>query len=237
MSNTELMAVTNRPVFINKKLENATERLIACSNTINGKEYAIAAILAEIESKSLYSDDGFGSSAEYAEQTFGIKKSKAYSLITIGKDFTRPILNRAGKAIGYCSNLLPAADIEKQDAPLIDFTTRQISIFTGLGRENVLELIDNGSLKPSMTCREISDLIKKIKEAVKSSNEVGENREATEVEEPEQVQVTEITRPESFDKITDDTLIAELRKRGFKVYKGKKEVVIDWITWGYSSLL
>lgn len=228
MSNTDLMVVTNRPVFINKQLENATERLIACSNTINGKEYAIATILAKIETKSLYSDDGFDSSAEYAEQTFGIKKSKTYSLITIGKDFTRPILNSAGKVVGYCSNLLPAADVEKQDAPLIDFTTRQISIFAGLGRENVLELIDNGSLKPSMTCREISDLIKKIKEAVKSANETGEDGEATEVEEPEQVQVTGIARPESFDKITDDILIAELRKRGFKVYKGKKEVVIDW---------
>lgn len=227
MSNTELMVVTNRPVFINKKLENATERLIACSNTINGKEYAIAAILAEIETKSLYSDDGFGSSAEYAEQTFGIKKSKAYSLITIGKDFTRPILNSAGKAIGYCSNLLPAADIEKQDAPLIDFTTRQISIFAGLGRDNVLELIDNGSLKPSMTCREISDLIKQIKEAVKTANE-GEDGEATEVEEPKQTQVTGVARPESFDRITDDILIAELRKRDYKVFKGKKEVVVDW---------
>lgn len=228
MSNTELMVITNRPVFINKKLENATERLIACSNTINGKEYTIAAILAEIETKSLYSDDGFGSSAEYAEQTFGIKKSKAYSLITIGKDFTRPILNTAGKVIGYCSNLLPPADIEKQDAPLVDFTTRQISIFAGLGRENVLELINNGSLKPSMTCREISELIKKIKEAVKTANEAGEQVELGEVKEPEQVQVTGIARPDSFDKITDDILIAELRMREFKVYKGKKEVVIDW---------
>lgn len=228
MSNTEMMVVTNRPVFINKKLENATERLIACSNTINGKEYAIAAILAEIETKSLYSDDGFASSAEYAEQTFSIKKSKAYSLITIGKDFTRPILNSAGKTVGYCSNLLPAADIEKQDAPLIDFTTRQIAIFAGLGRENVLELINNGSLKPSMTCREISDLIKKIKEAVKAANEGGENGESAEVEEPKQAQVTDVARPESFDRITDDILIAELRKRDYKVFKGKKEVIIDW---------
>lgn len=226
MSNTDMMVVTNRPVFINKKLESATERLIACSNAINGKEYAIAAILAEIETKSLYSDDGFGSSAEYAEQTFGIKKSKAYSLITIGKDFTRPIINSAGKVMGYCSNLLPPADVEKQDAPLIDFTTRQISIFAGLGRDNVLELINNGSLKPSMTCREISDLIKKIKEAVKTANEGGESEEPAEVEEPQQT--TGVARPDSFDKITDDILIAELRKRGFKVYKGKKEVVIDW---------
>ena len=228
MSNTELMVVTNRPTFMNKKLESATERLIACSNSINGKEYAIAAILADIETKSLYSDDGFGSTAEYAEQTFGMKKTKAYALITIGRDFTRPILTKAGNTIGYCSNLLPAADVEKQDAPLIDFTTRQISIFVGLGRENVLELINNGSLKPTMTCREISDLIKKVRDAVKTDNNGEAKEEPADVEEPEQVNVAGVARPDIFDRIDDGILIAELRKRGYKVHKGRKEIVVDW---------
>ena len=226
----EITIITNRPKFANKLLEKATITIMSCDNDIKSRQFSIASILAEVESKKLYADDGFASCAEYAEKTFGIKKSTAYALITIGKEYTRPILNEKGKVTGHCSNLLPPADMEKQDAPLIDFTTRQISLFSTLGREQVIDLVSNGSLSPSMTANQIREVVK----VQKALNAPEQPEPTTEPEQPEQPeQTTEpvtigIERPDTFDNLSSDILIAELRKRGFKVFRDDVEQVYNW---------
>lgn len=235
----ELSIITNRPKFSNKSLEKATIAIMSCDNDIKSRQFSIASILAEVEVKKLYTDDGFGSCAEYAEKTFGIKKSTSYALITIGKEYTRPILNEKGKVIGHCSNLLPSANFEKQDAPLVDFTTRQISLFSTLGREQVVDLISNGSLAPSMTANQIRDLVKSQKaiaateELEAESSTEPEPQPSTEPEaksEPATVEPVKvgIERPENFDNLSSDILIAELRKRGFRVFRDEAEQVYDW---------
>lgn len=231
----ELSIITNRPKFANKMLEKATLTILSCDNDIKSRQFSIASILAEVEVKKLYTDDGFGSCAEYAEKTFGIKKSTSYALITIGKEYTRPILNANGKVIGHCSNLLPPADMEKQDAPLVDFTTRQISLFSTLGREQVIDLVSNGSLLPSMTANQIRDLVKAQKALNVSDSEPEqepaqpepEHTESASIEQTEPVKVG-IERPENFDNLSSDILIAELRKRGFKVFRDDVEQVYNW---------
>lgn len=229
----ELSIVTNRPKFANKLLEKATITIMSCDNDIKSRQFSIASILAEVESKQLYSDDGFASCAEYAEKTFGIKKSTAYALITIGKEYTRPILNERGKVVGHCSNLLPPADMEKQDAPLVDFTTRQISLFSTLGREQVIDLVSNGSLSPTMTANQIREVVK----VQKALNAPEQPESTTEPEQPEQTPALEpttepvtigIERPDTFDNLSSDILIAELRKRGFKVYRDNEEQIYNW---------
>lgn len=211
---------------------------MSCDNDIKSRQFSIASILAEVEVKKLFADDGFASCAEYAEKTFGIKKSTAYALITIGKDYTRPILNQSGKVIGHCSNLLPPADKEKQDAPLIDFTTRQISLFSTLGREHVVDLVSNGSLSPSMTANQIRDLVKAQKALNVSDDEPAQpepeqvNPAQSEPEQAKPVQSEPVTvgieRPENFDNLSSDILIAELRKRGFKVFRDDVEQIYNW---------
>ena len=233
----EITIITNRPKFANKLLEKATITIMSCDNDIKSRQFSIASILAEVESKKLYSDDGFASCAEYAEKTFGIKKSTAYALITIGKEYTRPILNEKGKVMGHCSNLLPPADMEKQDAPLVDFTTRQISLFSTLGREQVIDLVSNGSLSPTMTANQIREVVK-VQKALnapeQSEPEQPSEQPAPEQSAPEQPeQTTEpvtigIKRSDTFDNLSSDILIAELRKRGFKVFRDNVEQVYNW---------
>ena len=231
---------TNQHVFLNKALTNITEIIIQCDNDIHSRQYVIAGMLAKVESEKLYKDDGFANAAEYATATFGIKKSLAYGLIAIGTDYTRPILNAKGKVVSYCSNLLPPANPDAQDAPLRDFTTTQIARFMSLGREKVLDLVKSESLKPSMTVREILDVVKANKEQRIESTSTEEQPTAPAEPVNAQEQPTSPVEPiigfipesrevADFDNMPSDWLIAELRARGFRVYNASgTEYALDW---------
>lgn len=231
----DLMTVTNRPKFLNPELERATKVLMNCDMQIKARQYDIAAILAEIDNRKLYEQDGFGSAVEYANTTFGIQKSVAYLLIEVGTNYTRPILNDKGKCIGHCSNIVPPANPDKQDAPLIDFTTGQLSRVTSLGREKVLELVKSGDLSPTMTYKDINALVKAHKPPKELSEPEPEeepdeasNADSKPHEAPE-ITTTGLKRGDSWDNVSTDVLIAELRIRGFKVLDHDgNEVFTEW---------
>ena len=243
MSN--IQPVTNRPKFLNKDLEKATVYIFSCDAQVRARQYDIAAILAEIDNKKLYKDDGFASAAEYANVTFGMQKTLAYALIEVGTNYTRPIYSDKGRVIGHCSNLLPAADIEKQTAPALDFTTGQIARMASLGREKVVELVNDGTVSPRMTHKEIDAVVKAnkppkaIKEAPETPTEPAETPTEPAETPTEPAEMTngettfprypEVRRDESWDKMPSDILIAEIRARGFIVYdRNGAEIVIDW---------
>ena len=262
MANFELQAVTNRPVFSNKELERATRLLMECDSQVRTRQFDIASILGRIESQKLYQDDGFANTAEYAMQTFGMQKTLAYELIDIGVNYTREVKNAKGKVIGHCSNLVPPANPEQLDFPVLDFTPNKIGKMKVLGREKVLELIQAGDLTPRMTFKEIADVVKlhKAKPALTEPEQPATEPEqpatepeqpatepeqpATEPEqpatEPEQPATEPATEPEpiviqladkrgnEWDALQSDQLIAELRKRGFNVYRNHCEYKIDW---------
>ena len=239
----QLTPVTNRPLFMNKQLEKVTQSILKAGTNIQSNRYGIAALLAKVQSEGLFKDDGFGNASEYACQTFGMEKSLSYDLIKLGQQYTRPILNDKGKTIGFCSNLIPPANPETQDAPLLDFTPTQIIRFMTLGREKVLDLIKEEKLTPRMTIREILAVVKANKppKALETSFKEQEPEQATEQEpeqateqEPEQATEQEPATVYSrnlydFDNVWSEWLIAELRKRGFKVYDVNGiEMVYDW---------
>ena len=224
----DLIPVSNRPQFINKGLEKATLAIMSCDRDIRSRNFAVAAILAEVDVKGLYKDDGFSTCADYAQETFAIKKSKAYALISIGKEYTRPILDKVGRTIGYCSNLLPPADMEKQDAPIIDFSTSQLERLIRLDRETVVELISNDLISPRMTVKEIAETIAPMIESKRREKQIT-TEFAEQPEQPEQPRKLDVVRGDGFDQMSTDILIAELRARGYKVIDPNgKESVIDW---------
>lgn len=234
----EMQVVTNRHVFVNKSLQKATNLIMAIRDQIGAKQFAIAAILADVETKGLYKDDGFKNAAEYAMETFGMQKSLAYNLITIGTHYTRPILSDAGKVIGHASNLVPPADPEKQNAPIMDFSTAQIGRMLPLGRDKIVELVESGEITPQTTFKALESIVKtlkpsKNKELPPASDEHTEDapeQVSTDEVEPEQSKALTLNtiRGEGFDQMSTDILIAELRLRGYKVYRDGKEQLIDW---------
>lgn len=237
----EMQVVTNRPQFMNKSLQKATNLIMALGEQVRSKQFDIASILAEVELKEYYKDDGFSSAAEYAMETFGMQKSLAYQLITIGTQYTRPVLNDNGKVVGHASNLMPPADPNKQNAPLTDFTPSQIGKLLPLGREKVVELIESGELNPTTTHKAIENMVKTLKprktkelppaevETEQTEVEPEDNNPAptAEVEAPTPLLLNTV-RGDGFDQLSTDILIAELRLRGYKVFRDGKEQFIDW---------
>lgn len=159
------MVTTNNGKILNKGLQKATDLILALGAQIKSKQFDIASILWEVEQKQLFKDDGYESAAEYAMATFGFKKSKAYALVAIGKEYTRPVYDKKGKCVGHASNLIPAANPDMQDAPLNDFTVTQIERILPLGREKALELIQAGEMNPNMTVEAIRGVVKANKPA------------------------------------------------------------------------
>lgn len=238
---TELIPVTNRPVFNNPSLEKYTVALMKLDYQIRQHQFDIAYLLGEIQTQGLYKDDGFENCAEYAMVTFGMQKTKAYELIDIGQQYTRPIRDTRGKVKGHCSNLLPIPHPELMDAPVIDFTPNQIARLRTLGRDKIISLIESGEITPSMTSRKLDEVVKlnkakKVGEPKEepATNEVKQEEPTTpdtapssetpnglnqeESTTPCPIQKTRSQASVNFDLVPTDELIAELFERGYKVY-------------------
>lgn len=153
---TSEMIVSTRstvPAYANKTLATATERVFKIGETVRKCAFETAAIMAQVDDAECFKDDGFNSVHEWSMKTFGFKKSASYTLLRIGKEYTRRIINAHGKVAGYGSNLLP-------ESAETDFTTTQIEKMLPGGHELAVELVESEEIHPGMTCKEIEKVIK-----------------------------------------------------------------------------
>lgn len=152
----EIAIITNSiaPVYNNKALNTATQKVYKIGETVRKCAFETAMIIAAVEASECYKEDGFNTVHEWTETAFGFKKSASYTLLKIGKEYVREIVNpKTNKVTGYASNLLPE-DAEK------DFTTTQIEKMLPAGHAFAAELVERGEVTPDMTCREIGKVIK-----------------------------------------------------------------------------
>lgn len=148
-----LITVVNETVYTNKTLQKATDRVNRLGESIKKNWFEIAFIVAAVDQSECYKEDGFNTVHEWVEKSFGIKKTASYSLLTIGKEYTRQNMNAAGKIIGYGSNLVPAgAD---------DFSKTQIEKMLPAGHEKAAELVREHEVTPDMTAKEIAKVVQK----------------------------------------------------------------------------
>lgn len=142
----------NAVSFNNKELQKATNLVIKLGDAIKKNWFAIAHIVACVDKTECFKDDGFNTVHEWVEKTFGIKKSASYSLLTIGKEYTREIVNASGKVVGYGTNLI----MDGTD----DFSKTQVEKMLPAGHELAVELVNGGEITPKMSAKEISRVIK-----------------------------------------------------------------------------
>ena len=147
-----LVTTTNAVTFGNKELQKATNAVFKLGDAIKKNWFAIAYIVAHVDETECYKDDGFNTVHEWVERTFGIKKTASYSLLTIGKEYTREITNASGKVVGYGSNLIT----DGSD----DFSKTQIEKMLPAGHELAVELVKCGEITPEMPAKEISRIVK-----------------------------------------------------------------------------
>ena len=147
-----LVTTTNAVSFDNKELQKATNAVLKLGDAIKKNWFAIAHIVAHVDETECYKDDGFNNVHEWVEKAFGIKKSASYSLLTIGREYTREIADSSGKVVGYGTNLIT----DGSD----DFSKTQVEKMLPAGHELAVELVNGGEITPAMSAKEISRIVK-----------------------------------------------------------------------------
>ena len=232
--NTEL--TVRETHYQNEYLKTATDNIRQLDMNIRSGQMGIAFYMGRIDAIHAYKDDGYDSAVEWAMDAFGIEKTLAYNLIAIGRDYIVRVKTNDGKTIGFATRLVmgvsdapnnqPADLVAIADTmPANDYTVNQLSRMKSLGYEAVKKAHNDGEISPATKSRDIDAYVK----ARKVKRITAEQPAPASSEQPaEQPQTLSEPRPENLDDMSTALLIAELRARGFRVYKGEKEYTIDW---------
>lgn len=192
-----LETTTGKIEYQNKDLQRATQNVFKLGDAIKKNWFQIAYIVAEVDRTECYKDDGFDTVHAWTEKTFGIKKSASYSLLTIGKEYTRQITNASGRVTGYGTNLLPVNSTE-------DFSKTQVEKMLPAGHELATQLVKDGEITPDMPAKKISEIVKSHTKPEPQEPETEEPEETTEMNEPEEKPVITVVDVKCTD--TDVTI-------------------------------
>lgn len=162
--------------FENKSLAKATEEIIILQKNVNESLISVAGISGEVAKSESYKDDGFKSAQEWLMNTFNYKKSTAYTMVKIGKEYVQLEIN--GCVPTYKTIFADSVTDE-------DFTLTQLEKLLPLGKERIEAYLFTGDLKYSMTVKEIKEFVSSIKSLEKKSEEPETEETESETEETE----------------------------------------------------
>jgi len=212
MNDLIITAEHKQIAFANKELQNASMAIFKIAENIRTRWFEIAAIVAMVDAKELYKDDGFADVHEWVSRTFSFGKSTSYDLLKVGKEYVREVHNKSGKVIGYECNLVP----EGSD----NFSTTQVRRMLPAGHELAAKLVEDGEITPDMNTTKIAKVIKAHVNPTEPADD------ETEDDADDQAEADKLRA--MFDKISTANLIAELNKRGFIVYDNNgKEMKVN----------
>lgn len=141
----ELMNTNTARTFKNARLNEITAEINSCGKSMNANTVQIAKLLGEALAGQLYTDDGFKSVGEYAEQTFGIGKASAYQLANVGKRFY--LAETATAAL--------AADM---------YSPAKLAELVKLDDEQIQNAIDSGAISAASTQAQLRETAKSAKD-------------------------------------------------------------------------
>ena len=179
--------------FENQSLAKATEEIIRLQKNVNESLISVAGISGEVAKSESYKDDGFKSAQEWLMNTFNYKKSTAYTMVKIGKEYVQLEINGC---LPIYKTIFANSETDE------DFTLTQLEKLLPLGKERIEVYLSNGDLKYSMTVKEIKEFVSEIKSLEKKSEEP--DTEETETEETE-TEETETEETETEETETEET--------------------------------
>ena len=127
----------------NPELKKATNSIKGYASNIRKNYLRIASKLAEVDVQESYIEDGFGDVIEYATNVFNMKKSTAYNLLKIGRE--------------YVSEDTPDKTILADERG--DYSVSQLGVLLPVGVERVQELNADGVISPEMSVRKLASII------------------------------------------------------------------------------
>lgn len=140
-------ATVNSPAtftFKSAKLNAYSEQIAAIGRDMASKNVELAVILGKIKTEKAYAEDGFKSVSDYAEQTFGIKKSQAYQLANVGERFYNSDTATSKKVV----NLLTPANMAE---------------IANMSDEEIDKAIESGAISKDTTQKQLRETAKQSK--------------------------------------------------------------------------
>lgn len=193
----DLMAINND--LNSSELKKINDRISGSLKAINKNMFKVAYLFSDVKENELWLDD-FNSMEEYADKCFGLKKSSMYNLIQIGDRFTEK-----------------SKDGQTYSCTLGNFSFSQVTQMISLDDITIVNLINDGVIKPEMSCRKIAEIVKNNKRLTTSDSD--ENDEP----EPEENEPDETPDVPTQDEIDD--AMSEIGEPIVTVYENESGVI------------
>lgn len=162
--------------IVNERLREQTAKISSLLDGAKYNLYEVAMRLLVIKSEELYKDDNFTDIYDYTKKVFGYGKNMTYKMVKTAETLVEQ------KGEEYRSIIC------HDDS---DYSMSQLFELGTLAPKEVVELDADGAINPSMTTKEIREVVKDTKEMMKKEAEGEEPTEdgEAEVEEGEAIVV------------------------------------------------
>lgn len=152
--------------LVNERLREQTAKISSLLDGAKYNLYEVAMRLLVIKTEELYKDDNFTDIYDYTKKVFGYGKNMTYKMVK-----TAETLVEENK--GVYRSIICHDDSDYSMSQLFELGT--------LAPKEVVELDADGAITPSMTTKEIREVVKDTKEMAKKANST-EDGEGEEVE-------------------------------------------------------
>lgn len=187
--------------LVNERLKEHTARITSLLDGAKYNLYEVAMHLMVIKNEELYKDDNFTDIYDYTKKVFGYGKNMTYKMVKTAETLVEQ------KGEEYRSIIC------HDDS---DYSMSQLFELGTLAPKEVVELDADGAINPSMSTKEIREVVKDTKEMMKKESE-GE-------EEPTEDGEAEVEEGEAI--VVDTTAFkAELFKVLSEMVANNKEVM------------
>ena len=156
--------------LVNERLREQTAKISSLLDGAKYNLYEVAMRLLVIKTEELYKDDNFTDIYDYTKKVFGYGKNMTYKMVK-----TAETLVEENK--GVYRSIICHDDSDYSMSQLFELGT--------LAPKEVVELDADGAITPSMTTKEIREVVKDTKEMAKKAN-------STEDGEGEEVEIEEV---------------------------------------------
>ena len=168
--------------IVNERLREQTAKITSLLDGAKYNLYEVAMRLLVIKNEELYKDDNLTDIYDYTKKFFGYGKNMTYKMIKTAETLVEEKMLDENK-VEYRSIIC------HDDS---DYSMSQLFELGTLAPKEVVELDADGAINPSMTTKEIREVVKDTKEMMKNESESEEEPtegDETEVEEGEAIVV------------------------------------------------